>query len=140
MAVVINQDPVARFIKYWLPVIVYAILIFHVSATPGEEIPSLFPKQDIVAHLLEYFIFGLLINRAIKSYFPGNSFGMRFFWVSFIGIAYGASDEFHQMFVPNRYCSSVDLLSDSLGVFIATFVYTDMKKFFLKHIPVPHNN
>ncbi|MFA5117901.1 MAG: VanZ family protein [Candidatus Omnitrophota bacterium] len=141
MAAAIKPDQLMRFIKYWIPVIIYAIIIFQVSATPGEEILTLFPKQDIVAHVLEYFIFALLINRALKAYFPGISFGARFLAVSLIGIVYGASDEFHQMFVPNRYCSSADLWCDSLGVFAANIVYgLDVRRFSLKHLPVLKNN
>jgi VanZ family protein len=123
MAVVTNPHPVVRFIKYWIPVIIYAILIFYVSATPGEDIPSLFPNQDFLAHTLEYFIFALLINRALKQYFPLLPFNKRFLYVSVIAIVYAASDEFHQMFVPNRYCSALDLLCDSLGVLIAWHMY-----------------
>ncbi len=123
MAVATDPHPVARFIKYWIPVIIYAILIFHVSATPGEDIPSLFPNQDFLAHALEYFIFALLINRALKQYFPMFSFKKRFLYVGVIAIVYAASDEFHQMFVPNRYCSALDLLSDSFGVLIASLMY-----------------
>jgi VanZ family protein len=123
MAAATNPHPLARFIKYWIPVIIYAILIFCVSATPGEDIPSLFPNQDFLAHALEYFIFALLINRALKQYFPLFSFKKRFLYVSVIAIVYAASDEFHQMFVPNRYCSALDLLCDSFGVFIASHMY-----------------
>jgi VanZ family protein len=33
-----------------------------------------------------------------------------------LGILYGASDEVHQLFVPNRSSDVVDLLADTLGV------------------------
>jgi VanZ family protein len=37
--------------------------------------------------------------------------------------AYGASDEFHQSFVPNRSCDVLDWAADTFGGFIAATAY-----------------
>ena len=37
-----------------------------------------------------------------------------------LAVAYAASDEFHQSFVPNRHPSPLDILIDSIGIASAT--------------------
>lgn len=112
-----------RFIKYWLPVITYAIFIFNLSSLPGQYTPKLFAHQDVVFHIIEYAIFAFLLNRAFKEYCPSLSFMKRFFWVFFLSILYAASDEFHQVFVPNRFSSLYDLAYDGMGIFITNIFY-----------------
>ena len=57
--------------------------------------------------------------------FPGKS---PLLWSSFICIFYGASDEFHQYFVPNRSSELQDWIADALGVLIAVVII----KYFLE--------
>ena len=119
--------PVARgglgFIKYWLPVIIYAIIIFYFSSLPGEDIPALFPCQDVAFHVIEYTILAFLFNRAMKGYYPGFVYKKRFFFILLFCVLYALSDEFHQAFVPNRTPSLLDVTYDGLGVCIANFLY-----------------
>lgn len=114
---------VLKIIKYWLPVIIYAILIFQVSDTPGKKIPYLFPHQDIIAHMLEYAGFALLIKRAIKSYYPGLKIGKTFVLVLFLSILYAFTDELHQSFVPGRDSSFLDITYDGIGICLANLFY-----------------
>lgn len=112
-----------KFIKYWLPVGIYAIFIFYISSLPGKDLPQLFRYQDVVFHILEYVVFGLLLNRAVKASYTHLTPQARSFLVFLICILYAASDEFHQSFVPNRYPSFSDLLSDGIGIFVANILY-----------------
>jgi len=112
-----------RFVKYWLPVIVYAILIFCVSSIPGQKLPNLFSGQDIFSHIVEYAILALLVNRAVKKYYPGQSYKRRFFWVFIVVIIYAMSDEFHQFFVPQREASLYDVAMDGIGIIIVNILY-----------------
>jgi VanZ family protein len=112
-----------RFLKYWLPVIVYAILIFCISSIPGRRIPNLFSGQSEFAHVIEYAILALLVNRAVKKYYPGQSYKRRFFWVFIAVIIYAMSDEFHQFFVPQREASLYDVGMDGIGIIIANILY-----------------
>jgi subtilisin family serine protease len=41
-----------------------------------------------------------------------------------LALAYGVSDEFHQLFVRGRNCSLSDFLIDSAGIYLACFLYT----------------
>jgi len=112
-----------KFIKYWLPVIIYAILIFCVSGVPGEEIPFYFSYQDVVAHILEYALLAVLVSRALKAYYPAMKLRRRIFWTVMLVVAYAVSDEFHQGFVPHRDPSLIDVGYDSLGALFAGILY-----------------
>lgn len=116
-------NPAVKFIKYWLPVIIYAILIFCLSSIPGKQIPSLFIYQDVVFHILEYAIFALLIIRALKAYNPGMVYSMRFLLTICLVILYAAGDEFHQSFISGRCPSLIDITYDGIGAFIMSIIY-----------------
>lgn len=105
-------------IKYWLPVILYAILIFLVSSIPGSQVPAFFAYQDGVVHVLEYALLAVLVLRAAKVSFPGRRPWVRAAGVFLGCLLYAATDEFHQRFVPLRYCSAVDLLWDGIGILL----------------------
>jgi len=113
----------ARFIKYWLPVIIYAVLIFFVSSVPGEDIPVLFSSQDIIFHIIEYALFAVLLSRALKASYTRNIYRQRFFWVFFLTFVYAITDEFHQSFIANRNASIYDVLIDGVGGFIGGWVH-----------------
>jgi VanZ family protein len=117
-----KDNPFMRFINFWLPVIIYAIFIFSMSSIPGDSLPSLFRFQDVFGHLLEYMVFGILIRRAMKAYYPGMVYGVRLCWVLFISLAYAATDELHQSFIPSRTPSFVDIAYDGLGVVLANII------------------
>jgi len=111
------------FIKYWLPVIIYAIVIFSCSSLPGEDIPSLFNYQDVVFHLAEYAVLALLFNRAMKAYYPGLVRRERSLFILLYCFIYALSDEFHQSFIPNRSPSLFDVAYDTIGVFFINLLY-----------------
>ncbi len=73
------------------------------------------------AHLTEFAIMGLLLLRALRS----QSGGSIKLWqwrqaclALLLVVLYAATDEFHQMFVPNRQASVIDVLIDSTGAAI----------------------
>lgn len=106
-------------IKYWLPVFVYAIIIFYLSSLPGKEIPQLFTLQDIPAHFFEYAVLAILVNRALKAHRFFSGALTRFLWTACLCVIFAASDEFHQAFVPNRDASFYDVISDTAGILAA---------------------
>ena len=106
------------FFRYWLPVLLYASLIFVVSSIPGSSLPQEIALSDSWLHILEYLPLGFLVFRAIKN--TKMSFSVRkafIFSLTFV-VLYAASDEFHQLFVPGRYASFLDLLCDGIGALI----------------------
>jgi len=73
------------------------------------------------AHFTEYFVFFVLLYRAMRA---GRS-GWRWTWAFtawLIAAVYSASDEFHQMFVSSRGASVYDSLLDSTAAFVALVV------------------
>jgi VanZ family protein len=114
----ILNGPLNRFIRLWLPVVLYAALIFVLSALPEARIPTQISNFDKFFHLLEYLFFGILIARGIKGTYPSVNLKRIYFLVAVITLLYGISDEFHQFFVPGRTVSLWDAVSDGIGGFI----------------------
>ena len=107
-----------RIIKLWLPVILCMGAIFYTSSIPGEDIPSAFPFQDIVYHLVIYLILAYFFARALKkTYFNIGTFSLIIFTLLF-GVLYGMSDEIHQSFVSFRSVSGLDVFIDGIGSFV----------------------
>lgn len=104
-----------RFLKYLLPVLLWAGFIFWVSSLPGYDIPPLFPYQDVIFHIVVYAILGVLIIRALRTYCP-KLHNFRYIYFTFlVCLIYAIGDEFHQSFIPYREATIVDVWFDSLG-------------------------
>lgn len=104
---------VVRRAGFWLPPLLYMAAIFHFSSE-SQPMPALTEHVwDKLLHLTEYAGLGLLWCRALRSEGVG--------WSAAIALAavavmlYGASDEWHQSFVPLRDSSVRDWLADMLG-------------------------
>lgn len=118
-----------RFFRYWVPLILFAGGIFYLSSIPGDGFPTMsltqgwIPKwiaknPDKVVHILLYAFLGWLCLRALACgsliLFP------RVAWLTLMIVSfYGASDEFHQYFVPKRSCDIYDWMADTAGGLIA---------------------
>ena len=80
--------------------------------------------HDIIrkcGHVVEYFIFGVLLFRAIRA--PGGGWNLRWAFVAIlIAALYASSDEIHQIFVPSRGASIWDALLDTGAATVAQFV------------------
>jgi VanZ family protein len=132
--------PVATLLRYWLPVLVWMALIFSASAdTQSSRHSSLFfepllrwlfptmPPEMVGAlhhvfrktcHLTEYAVLAWLFWRALRK--PVKHDPRQWRWdeaglALAVVFAYAASDEFHQIFVPNRTPLVSDVLIDSTG-------------------------
>jgi VanZ family protein len=110
-----------RFLRYWLPVVLYVCLIFFVSAQPYLRPPLHFNGADKVAHLIEYGILGALLGRAVSASWKASRTAVALFAIC-IGIVVGTCDELFQSTVPGRQSSGFDLMADAAGVAIAQIV------------------
>ena len=106
----------------WLPVALYALVIFMASAFPQPEMPITFWSFDKILHLAEYGLFGILLSRAIKGTAPGINLKRLCLLVTIIALGYGVTDEFHQLLVPGRMFSGWDMLSDGFGGFLGALL------------------
>jgi VanZ family protein len=134
-----DPRPTAK-LRTWWPAFLWAAFIFIMStdtfsaqhtATILEPIvrwfvPGLTHAQFYLihhyirksAHVVEYFIFCVLLYRGIR----GSRIGWRWSWgltALFIASSYSALDEIHQAFVGSRVASPYDSLLDSTGAFFA---------------------
>lgn len=73
-----------------------------------------------IGHFAEYFILGLLLANALRFHVD-----MKWIVLGAVCIAglYGASDEFHQYFVPERSCDPADWAVDTVAAFVGALVY-----------------
>jgi len=107
----------------WLPALVWAGGIFAVSAMSAPpKIGPEFPLKDKAIHWTLFCILGWLIARALRRT-HNLSLPKTFVLAILLASAYGASDEFHQRFVPNRTCDVMDWLADTLGASAAAAAF-----------------
>ena len=88
-------------------------LIFFASSVPGDELPEHF--WDKLVHFLVYAVLGVLflipLAEARLSQVTMGKAGMAIFFSAL----YGAFDEVHQAFTPERTPDVRDLFADALG-------------------------
>ncbi len=106
--------PSSRALSLWLPVVIWAAVIFAFSSIPslGTGLGAWDTILRKGAHMTEYAILGLLLLRALGRELPALALGM----------GYAITDEIHQHFVGGRHASPVDVLIDTAGVAIGIFV------------------
>jgi VanZ family protein len=97
----------------------WAALIFGLSSLPGSRVPSFdLPGLDKVVHFFLYATLGFLVARALGRALTGPTPGLSFRLVALaaaLAVVYGASDEFHQLFVAGRSAELADLCADAIG-------------------------
>jgi VanZ family protein len=138
----INHNGI-RFIKKWLPVLLWACVIFffsteHFSAPQSSRIlgpllhwlfPGIAPEQVSfiqfavrkLGHGLEYFILAVLLYRALYAESGGRSSVRPAALTIVFTLVWAATDEFHQSWVPSRTASIVDVMIDGFGGLFGTF-------------------
>lgn len=129
------------FLRYWLPVLLWAALIallstgeFNANLTlrvlravatllvPDVSAATLLQINAVVrklAHVTEYFILALLVWRALRR---GAADAWRWRWglgTLGVGVLWAAADETHQLFARGRRGSLGDVGYDTLGVLLA---------------------
>ena len=110
----------ARRFSLWAPVLLWAAVIFALSAVPGLS-TDLGVWDTILrkaAHMTEYAILGLLLLRAIGRELPALA----------VGIGYAITDEIHQHFVTGRHSSPIDVAIDSTGVLIGVLFFVRARR------------
>ena len=149
--------------KRWLPALVFAIMIFIFSATPGDEVyqsyhsleatvqaisPTITPTASSAplaasapfsidwlkaAHGLGYFCLGVSVLYALS---------IRSRWSPSMALIlcclYSITDEIHQNFVPQRSASVKDVLLDTLAALIGVSITLGVmasRKYFRKIRP-----
>jgi VanZ family protein len=106
-------------LRLWLPVLAWAALIFALSAIPS--LSSGLGTWDLVlrkaAHIIEFAILGALLVRAIGMAAPALV----------AGVAYAATDEWHQSFVRGREGRPIDIAVDAIGVLVGVLAWRKLQ-------------
>ena len=117
-----RQDVMGQVLWYWVPVALYAGMIFYLSSQshPEEQLPSLVFEEvsDKVLHAVEYGILSVLCYRAFR-WAAGPAIAQQAVVLAIVTASlYGITDEVHQSFVPLRDSSWQDWLADTIGAII----------------------
>ncbi len=115
------------FLRYWLPTLFVAAVIFYLSNFPGDTFPDFqIPMEDKMVHVVLYAALGFVICRALTAPFRNSPSFIRTRWAMWTTVllcfAYGLSDEFHQTFVPDRTAEFLDLVADLIGGTLGGFL------------------
>ena len=82
--------------------------------------PYEFPESDKVVHVLVYAPLGFLMVYALSR---STSSANLIFFGAFLAFLYGLTDEIHQVFVPGRDASALDVMADGTGAMIGNFIF-----------------
>ena len=107
----------------WLPAILWAGTIFVLSAQ--SSLPRLAPdisNFDKVEHFGAYGLLGVLVIYALRRS-STLTLSKTVLLAILLTSVYGASDELHQRFVPNRTCDVWDWTADTVGGIVGIAVY-----------------
>jgi VanZ family protein len=107
-----------RGLSLWGPPAIYALAIFGFSSLSAPPVP---PPQltDKHVHLLVFAGLALVLVRALAN---GRWSGVTLatgVQAAILAIAYGATDVWHQSFVPGRDSNLLDLVAVAVGVLAA---------------------
>ena len=99
------------------------------NETPNNEKEIIVKNSSFyirkIAHITEYLILGFLMFNLLKQYSVTN-----IYYAIGLSILYSCTDEFHQLFINGRSGSIRDVLIDTIGILIGTYLY---KLLFIKN-------
>ena len=108
----------------FLPAVIYAAIIFALSAqsNPLQFLPPELLLQDKLLHTIEYAALGALLVPALR--LTGLSWAPALVLAVVLASLYGATDEFHQSFVPGRNADVLDWVAETLGAALGAVAAT----------------
>ena len=142
-------------------IVLWMFVIFYFSAQAGDESASISNRVVIkiaetihhhtlsntekekfienfsltvrkLAHMIEYFILAILIYIFLREFYPKDKY--LFLLVILLAVFYALTDEIHQLFVPGRYGSIIDVLIDSMGALFGTLMCFNYRHKILKKL------
>jgi VanZ family protein len=102
-------------LSLWLPVVVWAGVIFAFSAVPslGTGLGTWDLILRKLAHVTEYAVLGFLLARALRR--PAVAV--------LLAAGYAATDEVHQTFVEGRHGAPRDVAIDAVGALVGALLW-----------------
>ncbi|NMB56833.1 VanZ family protein [Candidatus Beckwithbacteria bacterium] len=131
-----------NFIKLWLPVILWAGVIYFFSSLQTNNLDAPFSLSDFIikknAHVFEFALLAVLFFRALYQSFKNKVF-IKNAWLTFgFGILYAISDEFHQRFIFGRTSRLRDVVIDGVGILLALLFLKILMKYKDKYKRIYH--
>lgn len=116
-----------KIVSLWGPVVLIMGLIFAQSSMsdPGD-LPGAI--SDKAAHFLVYAALGAAFVRALAGGRPDAMTLTRILLAALFSTLYGASDEVHQGFVPERTPDPIDLAADAAGSAVGAAMWSALSK------------
>ncbi len=124
------EKKIIKFLNLWLPVVLWAGLIFKFSSGSVPSASQIYWQDFAVkkaGHVLLFGIFAVLVYRGLTGQRLNRKKAA--IWAVFMAFFYGATDEYHQMFTQGREARIRDILIDGVG---AAFVIYIIYRFFPK--------
>jgi len=103
----------------WIITFFGASLIFYISSI----VVSLGGGGNFLPQIYHFSAFFLLCFFLLISLHSGKWAKKKFIFGLVIVVLYAISDEIHQLFVPGRFFSYLDILIDFIGIFFASAIY-----------------
>lgn len=119
---IMNRKIRVHWIFKCILTIAYAFLIYYLSSQDTSSVP-LPSYNDKLIHFIVFGLLCLMICWSLSSLTMGNKWIYKIILAIGITSLYGASDEFHQSFTPNRSVDIFDWLADTAGAATAAFVW-----------------
>ncbi len=115
-----HKDGILTLILRWTPAMLVMAIIFFLSSTPGQDLPS-FGVVDLLVkkggHFTGYALLGFAFLRGLGLRRNRNV------WIALLLVLlYASSDELHQTFTKGRHPSPVDVGIDMAGAALSAWL------------------
>jgi len=120
-----------KFILSLAVLMVYMGIVFYLSGLPGD---LLHPEREFgfdidqsIKHFVEFSILGILMANVFWQLTKEATFSrgiVTFSSSAVFSALYGILDEVHQYFVPTRYCTILDVLTNIAGSLTGVFIFS----------------
>lgn len=112
-----------HFWVFVFPALLWMLVIFIMSSIPGRYLPH-GRIYHTIGHFIEYFIFGVLLARALAHLrIKLNVWKLSFLSIALI-VLFAVFDEWRQSFVPGRSAIPITILYDGLYATLGVSLYS----------------
>lgn len=113
-----------RIFSHWnLPAWLWGLFILLMTSYPKIDIPQYdLVSMDKVLHAGVYFIFAILVSRAMTHY-NTTELKQHILLSTLLTVGFALFDEIHQIFIPGRHGDLADAAADIVGIIAAQIVF-----------------
>ncbi len=116
-------------VKYFLPAILYVLIIISLSSLNQITVSKYtWGIEDFFLHATEYHFFGVTLIWAIFREKPWHELKSSYRLAVGIGALIACADEFYQSFIPSRFSTIEDVVADVFGVILSIITFSLLMK------------